>query len=202
MKEMNTPIKIILFSLGCWLILTFSILILSVFNIADPFFTLEEFFSRFGSSGTYSFPAFGLVFSLWSISSFLAVFGLNLITAPLSLGSLFPIIILFTITVSVGYFVGLRKGIPITILLLMWGTLFGLLLSLIVPYTLPTTGLSSEDQDNVLNLGGNLFKLTYLIPLNLIFELIITIGLCIGGLGIGFISQKIVTSRTKEAVES
>ncbi|MFX0201478.1 MAG: hypothetical protein ACFFCW_35625 [Candidatus Hodarchaeota archaeon] len=182
---MSTPRKIIAISLISWAIIEVVIFFFSLLSLADPFFALNELFSRYDATGTYNFSYFGIVFNLWATSTFLSASGLNLLTPPLSIESLFPPLLLIGVTAAIGYYLGFVKAIPTFLLLLAWGTILGLVLAILIPFTVPTAGLSPEDKEIVNDSVGDFLKMTFLIPVNLLFEVLFTIGLCLGGVAIG-----------------
>ncbi|NHJ01882.1 MAG: hypothetical protein EAX86_07035 [Candidatus Heimdallarchaeota archaeon] len=197
---MNTKLvlRLLSFSFGAYMVIVGSIFILSILQLTDPFLTLQELFSRYNLNGLYSYDKFGPIFKLWAISAFLLVSSLNLFTSPFSIMSLAPIIILLIISFFVGFLGGFKKGFLINMLILFWGTFFALILAFFLPLTLPTAGLTAEDQVLIQSLGTTSIKLSYLIPLNLLTEMLITIVLVIVSATIGvFIRSKFEYKRIK-----
>ncbi len=148
-------------SFSGWVLVAVGTVGLSLIALADPFSALKEFLQRYGSTSSYTFEYFGLVFNLWTSSTFIHVISLNILLSPLSLPSLILFLLLLGASGLIGYFVGIKKGIPSVLLLFVLSTIFGLVLAIITPATIPTAGLSPEDQQVVQGLGEEFFKLTY-----------------------------------------
>jgi hypothetical protein len=184
--------NILIFLLG-WFIVVVGIWIFSILGLANPFFSLTEIFVKVGVEVTYDFNTFGFLFNLWAISATLPVLSLNLFSQPLAIDGLIPFLTLSIICIFAGFKLGMRKGIPTSILIVFGGTILGIVLAVSVPFTLPTAGVSPEDQTIIRGLGDELIKLTYLIPLNFLVEVIITLGFAIGSVFIGVIGRKILT---------
>ena len=100
---------ILIVSLIGWMIAALGTLILSFLALADPFFALEEFFLRYGSTGNYTFEYFGLVFTLWVSSTFIPVSSLNFLTSPITILSLVPFALLLVASGFIGFKVGFKK---------------------------------------------------------------------------------------------
>ncbi|MHA2226784.1 MAG: hypothetical protein ACXAC8_16345 [Candidatus Hodarchaeales archaeon] len=190
---MKAPLKMVLISIAGWMIVIIGIFIISLLGLADPFLALQEVFSRNDVSVIYNFEAFGIIFKLWAISALIPISGLNLLISPLLIESLFPIFILLIISIGTGYLLGIKKGIPINVLLLVWGTIFGILLAVLIPFTLPTAGIAPEDIAAIQGLSGDLVRLTFLIPPNLLTDAALTLGLCLGSVVIGGLGQRIIS---------
>jgi len=193
----TSVVQIGLVSLIGWTIAVVGTLILSLMGVAHPFFALNELITRAEVSGVYNFETFGVIFTLWATSAFLLVSGPNLFTSP-SIESLFPIILLLIVGFLVGYLLGFSRGVPANILIVGGGTILGILLAFLVPYSLPTAGLSLEDQELMKGIVGTLVKITYLVPPNFIAESVITMGLCIGSGLIGGIGRKVIGPKRKK----
>lgn len=196
---MKESIRFIYLSLiGCFVTII-GIYILSLFGFADPFKQINELFLRYAITPSYDYSSFGAFYQLWAISSFLPIIGLNFYAAPINVESFGSLILFSLICATIGYKLKFPKGVYANFLLLVFSIVLGLLLSIVVPSTLPVAGLPPDEHDSLLSLGDEFATLTLFSPLNMPVDLILTIGLCLVTTYIGaFIRNLINPEKTSK----
>ena len=195
---MELPKRMLAFSLLGWVVLIFITYILAILGLADPASAVAAVFQKYEVTSTLNAATFGPIFNLWVISASIPISVMALSSSPLLIESIFPFILVLIMCGALGYVFGVKKGLMAICLLVVYGIVFGVLLGFLTPLTLPAAALSPEDQAVIQGLGGSFAKLTVLMPINLLPELILTMGLCLGtGLIGGFIPQKFSGIRPK-----
>lgn len=204
---MNQFQKILLYSFIGGLIALIGTYLLTGFGILHPYVMFEEILSKAEITYEYDFETFGPILKMWTAGALLPITGEYLFLTPFSAPSLIPLILLILICVVIGFQLKLPDGISASIMVLFMSMGISILLTIIVPHTLPVTGLSPSDTANLKGLTDELILLTLLTPPNWLLGSIVTFGSCViagilGAVVPQFILQRQSTSKSKPKSKS
>ena len=190
--------KILLFSFSGGLVAIVGSFILTIMGIFDPFILLTEIFAKANIAYTYDFETFGILLKLWTAGGLLPIAGQYLFVSPFQLGSLLPLVLMIAISFGLGYLLKIPDGLSASILMIIMSMGISMVFAILVPHTLPSTGLSPSDLANLRGLTDELVFLTIFAPPNWLAGSIITFGSCtLAGLAGSLIHDIIKPEKSK-----
>ena len=198
MEIKGLSLKFIFYSFIGWFVLVLLNILLGFIGLSNPLFTMQVMFSQYGVDSIYHFQTFGIIFTVWAISATVSIMILNIISSAVVLESIVPFMLFFIVRVLFGYKLRLKEGILSVLTLFILSTLLAIVISFFVSGSLPTSGLSPEDAALISSLGDEITKLTYLIPPNRIFDVVLTASSGVIGAVVGHFLFPIVESRRKK----